>query len=62
MQSHQLNLKMEQITVVLQCLAQGPYFQVEPIIREITSQVRPQIVTKEAEFVANSAQPAVASK
>ena len=61
MQSHQLNLKMEQITVVLQCLAQGPYFQVEPIIREITSQVRPQIVTKEAE-VANLAHPAVASK
>ena len=48
MQSHQLNLKMEQITVVLQCLAQGPYAQVEGVIREIHSQVQPQLVPKEA--------------
>jgi hypothetical protein len=44
-----LDLTIEQINVVLQSLAQGPYAQVEGVIREIRSQVQPQLVPKEAE-------------
>lgn len=46
-----LDLTIEQINVVLQNLSQGPYAQVEGLIREIRSQVQPQLVPKEAETV-----------
>jgi len=39
----QLNLTLDQVNIVLHCLGLGPYNQVEGLIREIRSQVQPQL-------------------
>jgi hypothetical protein len=39
----QLKLTIDQVNIVLQSLGQAPYIQVEGVIREIRSQVQPQL-------------------